>query len=247
MSLAPHRVRREERVVTSRNEAGPLINGLLSQVPDIDPDETSEWLESLDGLIDDRGGPRARYILLSMLKRARENGLAVPTSTTTPYINTIDVDDEPFFPGDETVERRYRSYLRWNSAVMVTRAQRPGIAVGGHISSYASVATLYEVGLNHFFRGKDHPGGGDQIYFQGHAAPGMYARAYLEGRMSEHDLDGFRQQLSHPGGGLPSYPHPRQMRDFWEFPTVSMGLGPASAANQARVNRYADLRGNKEH
>ncbi|HLS13698.1 MAG TPA: pyruvate dehydrogenase (acetyl-transferring), homodimeric type, partial [Beutenbergiaceae bacterium] len=172
------------------------------------------------------------------------HGLSVPASMNTPYVNTISVQDEPYFPGDEAVERRYRSYLRWNSAVMVTRAQRHG--VGGHISSYASVATLYEVGLNHFFRGKDHPGGGDQIYFQGHAAPGMYARAYLEGRMSEHQLDGFRQQLSHDGGGLPSYPHPRQMQDFWEFPTVSMGLGPASAIYQAWVNKFTHLRGIKD-
>ncbi|SEE00344.1 pyruvate dehydrogenase (acetyl-transferring), homodimeric type [Ruania alba] len=232
--------------MTSRNEAGPLINGLLSQVPDIDPDETGEWLESLDGLIEARGGPRARYILLNMLKRARERDVAVPSAMTTPYVNTIGVHDEPYFPGDEAVERRYRSYLRWNSAVMVTRAQRPGIAVGGHISSYASVATLYEVGLNHFFRGKDHPGGGDQIYFQGHAAPGMYARAYLEGRLTEDQLDAFRQELSRPGGGLPSYPHPRNMPDFWEFPTVSMGLGPASAIYQAWVNRYMQFRGIKD-
>ncbi|UFU01703.1 pyruvate dehydrogenase (acetyl-transferring), homodimeric type [Ruania suaedae] len=232
--------------MTSRNEAGPLINGLLSQVPDIDPDETGEWLESLDGLIEARGGPRARYILLNMLKHARERDVAVPSAITTPYVNTIGVHDEPYFPGDEAVERRYRSYLRWNSAVMVTRAQRPGIAVGGHISSYASVATLYEVGLNHFFRGKDHPGGGDHIYFQGHAAPGMYARAYLEGRLSEDQLDSFRQELSRPGGGLPSYPHPRNMPDFWEFPTVSMGLGPASAIYQAWVNRYMQFRGIKD-
>ena len=234
--------------MTSRNEAGPLINGLLSQVPDIDPDETSEWLESLDGLIDDRGGPRARYILLNMLKRARERQVAVPSAMTTPYVNTIAVEDEPYFPGDEAVERRYRAYLRWNSAVMVTRAQRPDIAVGGHISSYASVATLYEVGLNHFFRGKDHPGGGDQIYFQGHASPGMYARAYLEGRLSEADLDGFRQELSRTAGGrgLPSYPHPHNMPDFWEFPTVSMGLGPASAIYQAWTNRYMESRGIKD-
>ena len=234
--------------MTSRNEAGPLINGLLSQVPDIDPDETSEWLESLDGLIDDRGGPRARYILLNMLKRARERQVAVPSAMTTPYVNTIGVEDEPYFPGDEAVERRYRAYLRWNSAVMVTRAQRPDIAVGGHISSYASVATLYEVGLNHFFRGKDHPGGGDQIYFQGHASPGMYARAYLEGRLSEADLDGFRQELSRTAGGrgLPSYPHPHNMPDFWEFPTVSMGLGPASAIYQAWTNRFMQARGIKD-
>ncbi len=228
--------------------AGPLINGLLSQVRDIDAEETSEWLESLDGLVESRGGPRARYILLNMLKRAREQGVVVPQPVTTPYVNTIGVHDEPYVPGDEAVERRYRDYLRWNSAVMVTRAQRPGIAVGGHISSYASVATLYEVGLNHFFRGKDHPGGGDSIYFQGHAAPGMYARAFLEGRLSEADLDGFRQELSRTSGGrgLPSYPHPRNMPDFWEFPTVSMGLGPAGAIYQAWVNRFMEMRGIKD-
>src|SRR5659263_305054 len=150
----------------------------------------------------------------------------------TPMVFTYGVHGEPYFPGDEVIERRYRSWIRWNSAVMVTRAQRPGIGVGGHISSYASVSTLYEVGLNHFFRGKDHPGGGDQIYFQGHPSPGMYARAFLEGRLSEHQIDGFRQEMSHPGGGLPSYPHPRLAPTFWEFPTVSMGLGPASAIYQ---------------
>jgi pyruvate dehydrogenase E1 component len=232
--------------VASTDERGPLINGLLSQVPDIDPVETGEWVESLDGLIDDKGGPRARYVLLNLLKRARERNVAIPTSLNTPYVNTIGVHDEPYFPGDEVIERRYRSWIRWNAAVMVTRAQRPGIGVGGHISSYASVATLYEVGLNHFFRGKDHPGGGDQVYFQGHASPGVYARAFLEGRLSASQLDGFRQELSHPGGGLPSYPHPRLAPDLWEFPTVSMGLGPASAIYQAWTNRYLQLRGIKD-
>ena len=232
--------------MASTDDRGPLINGLLSQVPDFDPAETGEWLDSLDGLIDDRGGPRARYVLLSLLKRARERNVTVPTSINTPYVNTIGVHEEPYFPGDEVIERRYRSWIRWNSAVMVTRAQRPGIGVGGHISSYASVSTLYEVGLNHFFRGKDHPGGGDQIYFQGHASPGMYARAFLEGRLSEHQIDGFRQEMSHPGGGLPSYPHPRLAPTFWEFPTVSMGLGPASAIYQAWTNRYLHLRGIKD-
>jgi pyruvate dehydrogenase E1 component len=232
--------------VASKDERGPLINGLLSQVPDVDPEETSEWVESIDGLIDDKGGPRARYVLLNMLKRARERNVAVPAELNTPYVNTIGVHDEPYFPGDEVLERRYRSWNRWNAAVMVTRAQRPGVAVGGHISSYASVATLYEVGLNHFFRGKDHPGGGDQVYFQGHASPGVYARAYLEGRLDEHQLDGFRQEVSHEGGGLPSYPHPRLMQDFWEFPTVSMGLGPASAIYQAWTNKYLHLRGIKD-
>nr|WP_247602158.1 pyruvate dehydrogenase (acetyl-transferring), homodimeric type [Cellulomonas denverensis] len=233
-------------MVASNDGRGPLINGLLSQVPDVDPEETSEWVESIDGLIDDKGGPRARYVLLNMLKRARERNVSIPQELNTPYVNTIGVHDEPYFPGDEVLERKYRSWNRWNAAVMVTRAQRPGVAVGGHISSYASVSTLYEVGLNHFFRGKDHPGGGDQIYFQGHASPGVYSRAYLEGRLTEHQLDGFRQEMSHPGGGLPSYPHPRLMPDFWEFPTVSMGLGPASAIYQAWTNRYLHLRGIKD-
>lgn len=232
--------------MASNDGRGPLINGLLSQVPDVDPEETSEWVESIDGLIDDKGGPRARYVLLNMLKRARERNVSIPQELNTPYVNTIGVHDEPYFPGDEVLERKYRSWNRWNAAVMVTRAQRPGIGVGGHISSYASVSTLYEVGLNHFFRGKDHPGGGDQVYFQGHASPGVYSRAYLEGRLSEHQLDGFRQEMSHPGGGLPSYPHPRLMPDFWEFPTVSMGLGPASAIYQAWTNRYLHLRGIKD-
>ncbi len=228
------------------DETGPLIGGLLSQVPDIDPEETGEWVESLDGLIDAKGGPRARYVLMSLLRHAREKNVAIPASLNTPYVNTIAVHNEPYFPGDEVIERRYRSWNRWNAAVMVTRAQRPGIGVGGHISSYASVATLYEVGLNHFFRGKDHPGGGDQVYFQGHASPGVYARAFLEGRLTEHQLDGFRQELSHPGGGLPSYPHPRLAPDLWEFPTVSMGLGPSGAIYQAWTNRYLHNRGIKD-
>ncbi len=227
-------------------ETDPLINGLLSQVPDIDPEETDEWIASLDGLLDERGGPRARYVLLALLKRARERNVAIPAELSTPYVNTIGVHEEPYFPGDEVVERRYRSWLRWNAAVMVTRAQHPEISVGGHISSYASVATLYEVGLNHFFRGKDHPSGGDQIFFQGHAAPGVYARAFLEGRLSAEQLDAFRQEVSKPGGGLSSYPHPRLMPEFWEFPTVSMGLGPAAAIYQAWVNKYTHNRGIKD-
>ena len=233
-------------LVAASDTTGPLINGLLSQVPDIDPEETGEWLESFDGLVDDRGGPRARYVLLSLLKRAREKNVSVPTSLNTPYVNTIGVHEEPYFPGDEVMERAYRRLIRWNAAVLVTRAQRPEIGVGGHISSYASVSTLYEVGLNHFFRGKDHPGGGDQIYFQGHAAPGIYSRAFVEGRLSAEQLDGFRQEASAPAGGLSSYPHPRLMPNLWEFPTVSMGLGPASAIYQAWTNRYLHNRGVKD-
>ncbi|HEV8569441.1 MAG TPA: pyruvate dehydrogenase (acetyl-transferring), homodimeric type [Actinoplanes sp.] len=225
----------------------PVISdGLPSQLPDIDPEETSEWVESLDGLIDEHGAKRARYVMLRLLERARERQVGVPPLTATDYINTIPPEREPWFPGDEFIERRIRAFIRWNAAMLVHRAQRPDIGVGGHISTYASSASLYEVGMNHFFRGKDHPGGGDHIFFQGHASPGMYARAFLEGRLSESDLDGFRQELSRPGGGLPSYPHPRLMPNFWEFPTVSMGLGPLNAIYQARFNRYLHNRGIKD-
>ncbi|MFW2514517.1 pyruvate dehydrogenase (acetyl-transferring), homodimeric type [Demequina sp. SO4-13] len=213
---------------------------------DNDPSETGEWLESLDGLIETGGESRAEYMLDRMVEHAAAKQLSVPLSLNTPYVNTIHVANEPEFPGDEDTERRYRGWIRWNAAVMVTRAQAGDKGVGGHISSYASVATLYEVGLNHFFRGKDHPGGGDHVYFQGHAAPGVYARGYLEGRLSEEDLDSFRQEKSAAGRGLPSYPHPRLMPELWEFPTVSMGLGPASAIYQAWTNRYLDLRGIKD-
>ena len=230
------------------SDSTPLIDGLLTKVTDNDPEETKEWHESLDALIADKGAKRARYILLSMLAQARQKNVTVPTETTTPYINTIDVANEPYFPGDESAERTYRRWLRWNAAVMVTRAQRPGVGVGGHISSYASTATLYEVGFNHFFRGKDHPGGGDHVFFQGHASPGNYARAFIEGRLSEADLDGFRQEESRPAGGrgLPSYPHPRRMEDFWEYPTVSMGLGPSEAIYQAWFDKYLQGAGIKD-
>jgi len=184
--------------------------------------------------------------MLSLLKRSKELHLGVPMVPTTDYLNTIAPDNEPDFPGDEEIERRYRAWIRWNAAITVHRAQRPGIAVGGHISTYASSAALYEVGHNHFFRGADHPGGGDQIFYQGHASPGMYARAYLEGRLSTEQLDGFRQEKSHPSGGLSSYPHPRLMPNFWQFPTVSMGLGPINAIYQAQLNRYLHNRGIKD-
>ncbi|MDQ1674943.1 MAG: pyruvate dehydrogenase component [Actinomycetota bacterium] len=233
--------------MTSAQERPPvIIGGIPTQLPDIDPDETEEWLDSLDAVIDNGGKQRARYLMLRMLERTRERQVGVPLLRNTDYINTIPPAKEPWFPGDEDVERRIRAYIRWNAAIMVHRAQRPGVEVGGHISTYASSASLYEVGFNHFFRGKDHPGGGDQIFYQGHASPGMYARAYLEGRLTETQLDGFRQELSHPGGGLPSYPHPRLMPDFWEFPTVSMGIGPINAIYQARFNRYLHNRGIKD-
>jgi len=236
--------------VVAREEAGPILNGIPSQLPDIDPEETQEWLDSLDGVVDEGGRTRARYVMLKLLERARQRQVGVPSLTATDYINTIPPEVEPWFPGDEETERRYRAFLRWNAAVMVHRAQRPDIGVGGHLSSYASAATLYEVGFNHFFRGRDHEGGGDQVFIQGHASPGVYARAFLEGRLSEEQLDGFRQEQSHVVDGKPlalsSYPHPRLMPDFWEFPTVSMGLGPMNAIYQAQFNKYLQNRGIKD-
>jgi len=228
----------------STNEQAP--DHLIDQLVDTDPQETAEWTESLDAVLKNAGPVRARYLMLAMLDRAGENNLGVPALRATDYINSISPKLEPSFPGDEAIERRIRAFIRWNAAVMVHRAQRPGIGVGGHISTYASSASLYEVGFNHFFRGKDHAGGGDQIFYQGHASPGMYARAFLEGRLTEHQMDGFRQELSHEGGGLSSYPHPRLMPEFWEFPTVSMGLGPINAIYQARYNRYLQGRGIKD-
>jgi len=221
-------------------------NNLIDQLVDLDPSETAEWKASLDSLLQAAGPTRARYIMLSLLQHAQENKLGVGALRTTDYINTIPSTREADFPGDEAIERRIRAIIRWNAAIMVHRAQRPGIGVGGHISTFASSASLYEVGFNHFFRGQDHPGGGDQIFFQGHASPGMYARAFVEGRLTEHQMDGFRQELSHSGGGLSSYPHPRLMPEFWQFPTVSMGLGPINAIYQARYNRYLHGRGIKD-
>ncbi|HLS39428.1 MAG TPA: pyruvate dehydrogenase (acetyl-transferring), homodimeric type, partial [Ornithinicoccus sp.] len=233
-----------------RRGSGPILNGLPSQIPDTDPEETQEWLESLDAAIEAGGRRRARYLMLRMLERAREQRVGIPSLTTTDYINTIPPESEPWFPGDEEVERRYRAWIRWNAAVMVHRAQHPSLSVGGHISTYASVATLYEVGFNHFWRGRDHEGGGDQIFFQGHASPGVYARAFLEGRLTEDDLNGFRQEKSHIVDGklraLSSYPHPRSMPEFWQFPTVSMGLGPMAAIHQAQFNKYLHNRGIKD-
>ena len=224
-----------------------IRDGVASYLTDADPEETKEWLESLDGLLEEAGPERARFLMLRLLERATAKRVALPPLTSTDLVNTIPTEMEPEFPGDEDIERRYRKWIRWNAAIMVHRAQRPGIGVGGHISTYAGAAPLYEVGFNHFFRGKDHPGGGDHVFFQGHASPGMYARAFLEGRLTEEDLDGFRQEVSlGEGNGLPSYPHPHGMPEFWEFPTVSMGLGPLNAIYQARFNRYLHDRGIKD-
>ncbi|MBV9665299.1 MAG: pyruvate dehydrogenase (acetyl-transferring), homodimeric type [Actinobacteria bacterium] len=213
-----------------------IFDGFSHQLPDTDPEETAEWVDGFQALVEAHGKPRASFLLMKLLERARALAVGFPATVSTPYINTIPPEEEPWFPGDEYTERRIRAYIRWNAAVMVTRANTVSEGIGGHLSTYASSASLYEVGFNHFFRGKDDGNYGDQIYFQGHAAPGIYARAFLEGRLNEDQLDHFRMETG--GNGLSSYPHPRLMSNFWEFPTVSMGLGPISAIYQARFNRY---------
>jgi pyruvate dehydrogenase E1 component len=217
-----------------------LFDGVSHQLPDADPTETSEWLDAFDDVVDAHGRTRARYLLMRILERARQKQVDFPATVSSPYVNTIPSDEEPEFPGDEYIERRIRAFIRWNAAVMVVRANVRSEAIGGHLSTYASSASLYEVGFNHFFRGKDH-GPGDQVYFQGHASPGIYARAFVEGRLSEEDLDNFRFEVG--TSGLSSYPHPRLMPHFWEYPTVSMGLGPLNAIAQAHVSRYLHGRG----
>jgi pyruvate dehydrogenase E1 component len=218
-----------------------IIDGFAHQVPDNDPDETSDWLDSFDATLDQKGKARARYLLVKLLERAREKGVGFPATVSTHYVNTIPPEAEPPFPGDEYLERRIRAFIRWNAAAMVTRANILSPGIGGHLATFASSATLYEVGFNHFFRGKDETQYGDQVFFQGHASPGIYARAFLEGRLTEDQLDHFRREIG--GSGLSSYPHPRLMPEFWEFPTVSMGLGPLTAIYQARFNRYLHHRG----
>ncbi|MHB1988889.1 MAG: pyruvate dehydrogenase (acetyl-transferring), homodimeric type [Acidimicrobiales bacterium] len=213
-----------------------IFDGYSHQVPDIDPEETAEWLDSFDSVVEGRGRDRARFLMLKLLERARAAQVGVPATVSTPYVNTIAPDEEPWFPGDEHLERRIRAYIRWNAAVMVTRANGRDAGIGGHLSTYASSASLYEVGFNHFFRGKANGLPGDQVFFQGHASPGIYARAFVEGRVEEGQLDNFRFEVG--GHGLSSYPHPRLMPEFWEYPTVSMGLGPLAAVYQARFNRY---------
>ena len=208
----------------------------VHQMADTDPVETQEWLESLDAVVGENGPDRAKYLVAKLLERAHENNVGIAGAITTPYINTIPPEEEPEFPGDAEIERRIRRFIRWNAAVMVIKANHRSKGIGGHLSTFASSATLYEIGFNHFFKGKDAPGGGDHIYFQGHAAPGMYARAYLEGRFDEKHLDNFRFEID--GDGLSSYPHPRLMPEFWEFPTVSMGLGAINSIYHARFNKY---------
>ncbi|HEV3142785.1 MAG TPA: pyruvate dehydrogenase (acetyl-transferring), homodimeric type, partial [Gemmataceae bacterium] len=212
-----------------------------SQEGDIDPQETAEWLDSLEGVLRSQGPERARFLLEALLEKAHSEGVQLPFTANTPYLNTIHVSEQPTFPGNRELERKIKNYVRWNAMAMVVRANK-NTNVGGHIATYASAATLYEIGSNHFFRGRKEEHPGDIIYFQGHASPGMYARAFLEGRLSEKQMINFRQELQ-PGGGLSSYPHPWLMPQFWQFPTVSMGLGPIMAVYQARFVRYLQDRG----
>ncbi|MFI5755398.1 pyruvate dehydrogenase (acetyl-transferring), homodimeric type [Streptomyces sp. NPDC051569] len=214
----------------------------LDQLPDRDTEETAEWAASLDAVTEHAGPHRAAYLMRRTLQHAGTAGVPVPALLETDYVNTIPTAAEPAFDGDEAMESRITAWNRWNAAAMVTRGARLG--VGGHIATFASAAWLYETGFNHFFRGKEGDGSGDQLYIQGHASPGIYARAFLDGRLSEADLDNFRQEAG--GKGLPSYPHPRRLPWLWEFPTVSMGLGPLSAIYQARFNRYLTNRGIKD-
>ena len=212
---------------------------------DADPTETREWLDSLRYVINSRGGDRAAYLLHAIEQEAYRLGVAIPFSATTPYINTIPADRQPPYPGNREIERRIKSIIRWNAMAMVVRANREDKSIGGHISTFASSATLVEVAMNHFIRGRGDDYSGDQVYFQGHASPGIYSRAFLEGRLTEKHLENFRRELA-PGGGLSSYPHPWLMPEFWEFPTVSMGLGPIMSIYQARFNKYLQDRGIKD-
>ena len=208
---------------------------------DIDPVETQEWVESLNAVIENDGASRASYLLNKVISEAYTAGLVLPDTRTTPYINTIPPELEEKSPGDQNIEKKIRAYIRWNAAAMVVRANKISSELGGHIGTFASAATLYDVGMNHFWRAKNKNFGGDLVYFQGHSAPGMYARAFLEGRVTEKQLNRFRQEVD--SGGLSSYPHPWLMPKFWQFPTVSMGLGPIMAIYQARFLKYLINRG----
>lgn len=211
---------------------------------DVDPVETNDWLLAIDSLIREEGVERAQFIIEQLMQRARANSVSLPTGVTTDYINTISVDEEPNYPGNLDLERRIRSAIRWNANMMVLRASNKHLELGGHMASYQSSATIYEVCFNHIFKARTEKNGGDLVYFQGHISPGIYARAFLEGRLTQEQLDNFRQEVH--GKGISSYPHPRLMPEFWQFPTVSMGLGPLSAIYQARFLKYLHNRGLKD-
>src|SRR5688572_9361681 len=221
-----------------------MRNTAPKDAAELDALETREWLESLDYVLQSGGPARVSRLLRELSDHARRNGVKQPFTANTPYINTIPTAEQPPFPGSREIERRIKSLVRWNALAMVVRANRLEDGIGGHISTFASSATLYEVGFNHFFRGRDDGTQGDMIFFQGHSSPGIYARAFLEGRITLEQLENFRRELS-PNGGLSSYPHPWLMPQFWEYPTVSMGLGPMMAIYQARFNRYLEDRGLK--
>jgi len=213
----------------------------MSENPDIDPQETQEWLEALEAVLEREGAERAHFLLEKMTEKARRSGVHLPFSANTAYLNTIPVNQEDRNPGDLAMERRIRAFIRWNAIATVMQANKKSPGVGGHIASFQSAATLYDVGFNHFFRAPSENHGGDLLYIQGHSAPGIYARAFLEGRLTEEQLLNFRQEVD--GKGIPSYPHPWLMPDFWQFPTVSMGLGPLTAIYQARFMKYLQDRG----
>ena len=211
---------------------------------DIDPQETQEWLESLEAVLEEEGVERAHYLLESLIEKARRNGAHLPYDATTAYLNTIPPGQEPTMPGDQTIETKIRNAIRWNAMMMVLRGSKKDLELGGHISSFASSAMLYDVGFNHFFRAANDKDGGDYLFVQGHVSPGIYSRAFIEGRLSAGQLDNFRQEVG--GEGLSSYPHPKLMPDFWQFPTVSMGLGPMQAIYLARYLKYLTNRGLKD-
>ena len=215
----------------------------LPKLEDLDPVETREWLESIDSVLKIHGPERAHYLLERLIDYTRRNGAYLPFKPNTAYVNSIPVGREPEYPGNRALERRIEAYIRWNALVMVLLANKKSVEYGGHLSSYASSATLYEVGFNHVWRAPSESHPGDMLFIQGHSAPGIYGRAFLEGRLSEEQLRHFRQETGGAGIGLPSYPHPWLMPDFWQFPTVSMGLGPMMAIFQARFIRYLEHRG----
>ena len=231
-------------ILKSTRAIEAMDNELSTPIQGLDDAEIQEWLESLDSVLQSSGPDVASYILERLQAHAKVVGIDIPFTATTPYVNTIPHRLQPDFPGDQQLERRIKSLVRWNAIAMVVRANREEHNIGGHISTYASAATLYEVGFNHFFRARTPEFEGDIIYFQGHASPGIYSRAFLEGRLSAEKLENFRRELK-SGGGLTSYPHPWLMPEFWEFPTVSMGLSPLMAIYQARYNRYLENRGLK--
>ena len=215
---------------------------MITNYKDQDPLETQEWIDSIEDALEEHGYERTRFLLETLIDYAQAKGARLPFNTNTPYLNTILPDQQPKYPGEQSIEQKIESVIRWNAMAMVTRANKKTPGIGGHISTFASAATLYEVAFNHIFKGPENKQGQDLIFFQGHASPGMYSRSFLEGVLSEKKLENFRKELQ-VGGGLSSYPHPYLMPEYWQFATVSMGLGPIMAIYQARFMRYMIDRG----